>query len=275
MNRIIRKAFSAFFSAAIILTGPAFAADPLTLATTTSTYDSGLLDVLIPAFEKVCGCKVKIISVGTGQAVRTARDGNADVVLVHDRATEEQFVKDGFGVKRHDVMYNDYVLVGPKSDPAKIKGQADITKAFGNISMSKANFASRSDDSGTHKKELSLWKRANLKPEGKWYLQVGSGMIATLRVANEKGAYCLTDRGTWLAHEKELKDLSILVEKDEYLKNNYSVIAVSKEKHPKINAAGAELFVKFITGPDGQKIIADFGVKKYGQPLFFPDADKK
>ncbi len=251
------------------------AENTLTLATTTSTYDTGLLDVLLPPFESQCKCKVKVIAVGTGQALRTARDGNADVVLVHDRAAEEQFVADGFGVKRHDVMYNDFVLVGPSEDPAKISGTKDAVGAFGTISRSGALFASRADESGTHKKELAIWKKAGLTPTGPSYLQVGSGMAATLRVANEKGAYCLADRGTWLAHKKELTHLAVIVEKDPILLNYYSVIAVSPDKHPKVNAGAAGKFIEFLTGSKGQKIIRDFGKDKYGEPLFTPNAGQK
>jgi len=251
------------------------AENSLILATTTSTYDTGLLDVLLPPFENQCKCKVKVIAVGTGQALRTARDGSADVVLVHDRTAEEQFVADGFGVKRYDVMFNDFVLVGPLEDPAKVAGTKDAVGVFGTISRSRALFASRADESGTHKKELAIWKKAGLTPSGPSYLQVGSGMAATLRVANEKGAYCLTDRGTWLAHKKELTGLAVIAEKDPILLNYYSVIAVSPAKHPNVNAVAAEKFIKFLTGSQGQKIIRDFGKDKYGEALFTPNAGQK
>jgi tungstate transport system substrate-binding protein len=264
-----------YFAGALLVVVTCFstaraAENDLILATTTSTYDTGLLDVLLPPFEKQCKCKVKAIAVGTGQALRMARDGNADVVLVHDRAAEEKFIADGFGVKRHDVMYNDFVLVGPLDDTAKISGKKDVVEAFGILSRSKVRFASRADESGTHKKELAIWEKAGLMPSGTSYIQVGSGMAETLRVANEKGAYCLTDRGTWLAHKKELTGLAIVLEKDPVLINYYSVIAVAPAKHSNVNTTAGEKFIKFLTGSQGQKIIRDFGKDKYGSPFLAP-----
>jgi len=272
--KTIKIIFSALLIAVCYLSQSRAAENILILATTTSTYDTGLLDVLLPPFESQCKCKVKAIAVGTGQALRLARDGSADIVLVHDRTAEDQFVADGFGVKRYDVMFNDFVLVGPLEDPAKLAGTKDAVVAFGTISRSGTLFASRADESGTHKKELTIWKKAGLTPTGSSYLQVGSGMAATLRVANEKGTYCLTDRGTWLAHKKELTNLSVAVEKDPILLNYYSVIAVSPDKHPNVNGGAAKKFIKFLTGSQGQRIIRDFGKDKYGESLFTPNSGR-
>lgn len=245
----------------------------LTLASTTSTLDSGLFDALIPAFEKKFGCLVKVIAVGSGQAIRLAKDGNVDVLLVHDRDAENKFVSEGFGLERLDVMHNDFLIVGPKDDPAKIKG-SDATTAFRKISETGSSFVSRGDDSGTHKKELSLWNKAGIKPAGKWYIESGTGMEAALRIANEKNAYCLVDRGTWLTHRKEADTLDKIVEGDAVLYNPYSVIVVSPAKFPWLQHDLAQKFVKFIRGREGQKIIKEFGVDKFGSPLFYPDVIK-
>jgi tungstate transport system substrate-binding protein len=250
--------------------GPLAAQDTLTLASTTSTLDSGLFDVLIPPFEKQFSCTVKIIAVGTGQAMRLARDGNADVLLVHDRAAEEKFVADGFGLARLDVMHNDFVLVGPTADPAGCRRRT-AASGFKNIAASASIFVSRGDDSGTHKKELTLWNTAGMRPEGKWYLESGNGMEATLRIANEKRAYCLVDRATWLAHQKEIDALEILAEGDPQLFNPYSVIIVSPEKFPWLKTELAGRFADFIRSAPGQAIIREFGRDKFGQPLFYPD----
>lgn len=246
----------------------------LILASTTSTLDSGFFDVFIPVFERKYDCQVKVIAVGTGQAIRLAKDGNADVLLIHDRASEEQFVKDGYGIKRLDVMHNDFVIVGPKDDPAKIKSEKGDLDAFSKILKTKSLFVSRGDDSGTHKKELSIWKRLNIKPEGSWYIQSGTGMEMTLRIANEKIAYCLVDRATWLSHKKEIDTLQILVEGDSILLNPYSVIVVSPSKFPWANFKLAQKFADFIRSQEGQKIIKNYGVEKFGEPLFFPDVVK-
>jgi tungstate transport system substrate-binding protein len=246
------------------------AKETLTLASTTSTLDSGLFDALIPPFETEFNCTVKIIAVGTGQAMRLARDGNADVLLVHDRQAEEKFVADGFGVKRLDVMHNDFVVVGPKNDPAGIRGMKGA-EAFKKIAVNGAFFVSRGDDSGTHKKELQLWKAAGVSPAGEWYLESGSGMEATLRIANEKIAYCIVDRATWLAHQKEIDTLVILAQSDALLFNPYSVIVVAPTKFPWLNVKLASRFAEFIRSPEGQAIIRDFGREKYKEPLFYPD----
>ncbi len=251
----------------------AAAKEKITLASTTSTLDSGFFDVIIPVFKKKFNCEVKVIAVGTGQAMRLARDGNADVLLVHDRPSEEKFVADGFGIKRLDVMHNDFFVVGPKDDPAGIKGM-NALEAFKKMATSNAVFTSRGDDSGTHKKELSLWRMAGAKPTGSSYLESGSGMEATLRIANEKKAYCLIDRATWLSHKKEIDALGILVEGDSNLFNPYSVIVVNPAKFSWVNYKMATVFADFIRSAEGQKIIKEFGVDKFGSPLFFPDVIK-
>jgi tungstate transport system substrate-binding protein len=258
---------SAFFSPQLP------AKETLTLASTTSTLDSGLFDALIPPFEKEFACSVKVIAVGTGQAMRLARDGNADVLLVHDRQAEEKFVADGFGVARLDVMHNDFVLVGPPADPAKVSG-LKAAEAFKKLAAADAGFVSRGDDSGTHKKELKLWQAAGIQPSGKWYMESGSGMEATLRIANEKIAYCLVDRATWLAHQKEIDMLVILAQGDAKLFNPYSVIVVAPAKFPWLNTKLATHFAEFIRSAVGQNIIRDFGRNKFGQPLFYPDVIK-
>lgn len=241
----------------------------LTLATTTSVQDSGLLDALLPPFETENRCRVKVIAVGTGQAIRLAKEGNVDIILVHDPIREEVFVEEGYGVRRYNVMYNDFVIVGPEEDPAGIKGEREGVKAFKEIAISKSTFISRGDDSGTHRKERELWRVTGVEPSGRWYIEAGTGMVGTLRIANERRAYTLTDRGTYLAHRKEL-DLTILVERDEDLYNLYSIIPVSKEKYPHTNYQLAMKLVEFITGVKGQNIIRTYGEKEYGMPLFFP-----
>lgn len=241
----------------------------LTLATTTSVQDSGLLDSLLPPFETENRCTVKVIAVGTGQAIRLAEEGNVDLILVHDPIREEVFVEEGYGARRYNVMYNDFLIVGPEEDLAGIKGEREGVKALKKIAISKSTFISRGDDSGTHRKERELWRVTGIEPSGGWYIEAGTGMVGTLRIANERRAYTLTDRGTYLAHRKEL-DLTILVEGDENLYNPYSIIPVSKEKYPHINYQLAMKLVEFITGVEGQNIIRTYGEKEYGGPLFFP-----
>ncbi|HSM72074.1 MAG TPA: substrate-binding domain-containing protein [Anaerolineales bacterium] len=245
----------------------------LILATTTSTLDSGLLDVLIPLFEAESGYTVQTVAVGTGQALKMGEEGNADVLLVHAPKSEEEFMANGFGKERAAVMHNDFVVVGPADDPAEIRGLTSATEALKRIYKSSAVFISRGDDSGTHKKELSLWGEAELEPQGQaWYLETGQGMGATLIVASEKNAYALTDRGTYLATRQNLK-LDILLEGDPPLLNPYHVMTVNPDKWPNVNYQGALAFYNFMISPEIQKIIAAFGVDKYGQPLFFPDAE--
>ncbi len=243
------------------------------LSTTTSTMDSGLLDVLIPMFEKKTGYRVKPISVGTGQALALAERGEADVVLAHAPAAEKKLVDAGHTVNWTLVMHNDFVIVGPAADPAKVKGHAKTADAMRRIAEAKATFVSRGDDSGTHKKEQALWKRAGVAPSGGWYQEAGQGMGQTLNIASEKDAYTLTDRGTYLSLERNLR-LESLHEGDAPLLNVYHVMNVNPAKHPKVNAAGGKAFVDFMVSPEVQSVIRTFGVEKYGSPLFFPDAGK-
>ncbi len=248
----------------------------LILATTTSTQDSGLLDVLIPLFEQQTGYKVKVVAVGTGQALQMGQDGNADVLLVHAPSSEKTYMDGGFGKDRLLVMHNDFIIVGPSADPAGIKGDADAVDAFKKIAASSAPFISRGDKSGTNTKELALWKSAALDPAGQkpaWYVESGQGMGSTLTIASEKNAYTLTDRATYLANKSNLQ-LDILVEKDATLLNVYHVITVNPDKWPKVNYEGAMAFAKWITLPATQDVIGKFGVDKYGQQLFIPDANK-
>lgn len=245
----------------------------LLLVSTTSTQDSGLLDVLLPAFTAKTGYNVQLVAVGSGQALKIGEQGNADVILLHSPAAEKEFVAKGFGIDRRLVMHNDFVIVGPVSDPAMIRGETPVD-ALKKIFASRITFVSRGDDSGTHVKELALWKSAGLDPAGEdWYIETGQGQGATLSIASEKGGYALTDRGTFLAYKSNV-DLEILVEGDPFLLNVYHVITINPEKYPNINLEGAKAFADFVTSDEGQKIIAQFGVEKYGQALFFPDAGK-
>ncbi|MDD5009352.1 MAG: substrate-binding domain-containing protein [Syntrophorhabdaceae bacterium] len=245
------------------------------LATTTSTQDSGLLDVLIPIFEKKTGYFMKTIAVGSGQAMAMGQKGEADVLLVHSPAAEKKFVADGYGINRRLIMHNDFVIVGPAADPAKIKGIKSATEVFKKIAAAQSLFLSRGDNSGTHSKEKSIWKTAAVKYEGeKWYQQTGLGMGQTLNVASEKRAYTLADRGTYLALKKRL-DLDILAEGDAILLNIYHVIEVNPVKFPKVNTPGGKAFADFMVSGETQGIIKTFGVEKFGSPLFFPDAGKK
>ncbi len=245
------------------------------LATTTSTQDSGLLDVLIPVFEKQTGYFVKTIAVGSGQAMAMGQKGEADVLLVHSPAAEKKFVAEGYGINRRLVMHNDYIIVGPPEDSAKIKGLKSASEAFKKIASTKALFLSRADKSGTHSKEMDIWKVAGINPEGeKWYQQTGLGMGQTLSVTAEKKGYTLADRGTYLALRKNL-GLDILVEGDAVLLNIYHVIEVNPAKWPKVNVPGGKAFADFIVSNETQGIIKIFGVDKFGSPLFFPDVGKK
>lgn len=241
----------------------------LTLATTTSVNDSGLLKVLQPQFEKDTGITLKIIPQGSGQAIETAKKGDADVLLVHSKKAEEEFVSSGYGVKRVPFMYNYFVIVGPESDPAGLNSLADktATAAFKSISDAKATFISRGDDSGTNKKELTIWDAAKIKPVGDWYNSTGKGMGDVLMMASEKQAYTLTDKATYLSMKDKLQ-LKILLENSKDLMNQYSVIAVNPDKNKNVNNKGAEEFIKWITSEKTLNLIADYGKTEYGEALF-------
>lgn len=242
------------------------------LATTTSTQDTGLLDELLPVFRKKSGYFVKTIAVGSGQAMAMGERGEADVLLVHSPEAERRFMSAGFGSARRIVMHNDFVLIGPRDDPAKIRGLKSSVKAFKKIATAKSLFISRADKSGTHVKEQTIWRDAGIDPESqRWYQQTGLGMGQTLAVADEKGGYTLTDRATYLSFKKKIS-LEMLVEKEAQLKNIYHVIEVNKSKWPRANAEGARAFADFMVSREAQSIIRDFGVKSFGQPLYFPDA---
>jgi tungstate transport system substrate-binding protein len=243
----------------------------ITVASTTSTQDSGLFDHLLPLFTQKTGIAVRVVAKGTGQAIKEAQNGDADVLFVHDKASEEKFVADGFGVKRFDVMYNDFVIVGPAGDPAGIRGLRDAPAALAKIAAAGTPFASRGDDSGTHKAELRLWKEAGVDvaaASGGWYRETGSGMGPTLNTAAGMAAYALADRGTWLSF-KNKGDLEILVEGDSRLFNQYGVILVNPERHPHVKAAEGQAFVDWLVSPEGQQAIGDFKIE--GQQLFFPN----
>lgn len=244
------------------------------LATTTSTQDSGLLDVLVPLFEKRTGYVVKTISVGTGQALALGGRGEADVVLVHAPEAEKKYLADGTLINRRLVMHNDFIVVGPNDDPAQIRSGKKASDAFRKIAEIKAAFISRGDNSGTHQLEKRLWKAAGRDPSGDWYLESGQGMGQTLGIASEKRAYTLTDRGTYLALQKRLT-MDILIERDPSLLNIYSVMEVSFARFPKVNAAGAKAFADFLISATAQEVIKTFGVEKFGEPLFYPDAGKR
>ncbi|MCX5833321.1 MAG: substrate-binding domain-containing protein [Deltaproteobacteria bacterium] len=262
-------------SAGIAPADAARAQKAVILATTTSTQDSGLLDVLIPIFEKKTGYFVKTIAVGSGQAMAMGQKGEADVLLVHSPAAEKKFAEEGYGVNRRLIMHNDFIIVGPPGDPAGIRGMKKASEAFKKIASSGSIFMSRGDNSGTHAKEKDIWKAAGVKDEGEeWYQQTGLGMGQTLAVAAEKKTYALADRGTYLALKKNL-GLDILVEGDAILLNIYHVIEINPRKWPKVNATGAKAFADFMVSKETQGIIKTFGVDKFGSPLFFPDAGKK
>lgn len=246
----------------------------LILATTTSTQDSGLLDVLIPMFEKESGYSVQTVAVGSGQAIEMGARGDADVLLVHSPDAEKKMVDAGDGVERALVMHNDFIFVGPKDDPAGLKSATTANDAMTAIASKQATFISRGDNSGTNALELKLWKAVNIAPKGQsWYQESGQGMGATLTIADQKDAYTISDRGTYLSQKARLK-LAILFEKDTSLLNVYHVIVVNPDKHPNTNAAGARAFAAFMVRADIQEVIATFGVDKAGEPLFFPDAGK-
>ena len=246
----------------------------IVVQSTTSTENSGLFRYLLPLFQKKTGIEVRVVAVGTGQAIKNAKNGDGDVLFVHARKDEEKFVAEGWGVKRFDVMYNDFVFVGPAKDPAHVAGMKDSLAALKKIAAAKAPFASRADDSGTNKMELALWKAAGIdvkKASGSWYRETGSGMGATLNTAVGMGAYTLADRGTWISF-KNRGDFRIVVEGDAQLFNQYGVMLVNPKKHPTVKAKLGQAFVDWLIGPEGQKVIA--GYKIDGQQLFFPNARK-
>jgi tungstate transport system substrate-binding protein len=266
---------SIVFGLGAVAGGGALAQDKfIVVQSTTSTQNSGLYDYLLPMFQKKTGIQVRVVAVGTGQAIKNARNGDADVLLVHAKSSEQKFVNDGFGVKRFDLMYNDFIVVGPESDPAKVAGMKDAIGALKKIAAAKAPFASRGDDSGTHKKERALWKEAGLNPakdSGGWYRETGSGMGATLNVGTGMGAYVLTDRATWIKFGNKGKHV-IQVQGDERLFNQYGVILVNKEKHAKVRAGLGQQFIDWLLSAEGQNAIRSYKVD--GQQLFFPNGPK-
>ena len=246
---------------------PVAAGERLKMSTTTSTDNSGLLKVLLPPFEKQNNIRIDVIPVGTGKALKLGENGDVDVVLVHAKKAELKFVKDGYGVDRREIMYNQFQIIGPKSDPAGIKGMKDAAKAFKKIAKKKAIFVSRGDDSGTHKKEKQIWEKSGVKPEGKWYLESGQGMGITIQIADEKMGYTLTDSATYLAYEEKV-DLEVLAEGDPILFNLYGIMAVNPKKHPHVKYDMAKKFIDWISGPEAKEIIGNFKIK--GKVLFTP-----
>jgi tungstate transport system substrate-binding protein len=241
----------------------------LTLATTTSTRDSGLLDALLPAFQSRTGIRVKVVAVGSGQALELGRRGDADLLLTHAPAAEDRFIEEGFGVRREVVMQNDFVLVGPPGDPADVRESSSIADGLARIARQQVAFFSRGDESGTHQKEREIWRLAGIAPDGAWYLAAGAGMAEVLRMANERNAYTLSDRATFVAQRDKL-DLTILLENDPVLVNPYSVILLNPARHPHVDHEAARKLADFFLSPEAQATIADHGRKQFGQPLFHP-----
>ncbi|MET0053129.1 MAG: substrate-binding domain-containing protein [Candidatus Thiodiazotropha sp.] len=273
MSRKVLRPLLSLMACLLLVTGASQAGDnpnkTIRLATTTSTDNSGLLNDLLPKFTEDTGYQVHVIAVGTGKALRMGQDGDVDVVLVHARPAEDKFVAEGYGDKRYGVMYNDFVIVGPASDPAGIAGANSAAEALGRIAKSQSTFVSRGDDSGTHKKERSLWKSAGIQPEGSWYREAGQGMGKVLQIASEMDGYTLTDRGTWLAYQDKLP-LRIAFEGDPVMFNPYGIIAVNPQRHPDTNYEGARALIGWMISPTGQKLIGDFKIGK--NTLFPPDA---
>ena len=269
-----RHALVALALGAVMAATPALAQDKsIVVASTTSTQDSGLFEYLLPLFKKKTGITVKVVAQGTGQALDTGRRGDADVVFVHAKSAEEKFLAEGQGVQRFPVMYNDFVLIGPKSDPAGIKGMKDVAKAFQTIKEKQASFISRGDRSGTHIAELKLWKDAGIdigKDKGPWYKSIGQGMGAALNIANASNAYVLSDRSTWI-HFKNKGDLQILVEGDKRMFNQYGVMLVNPAKHPNVQKDLGQQFIDYLISPEGQKDIANYKID--GEQLFYPNAN--
>ncbi len=273
LSRTLIRSIALACAAAVLTGNPVVAADKsIILQSTTSTANSGLYDAILPRFTEQTGIRVDVVAVGTGQAINNARNGDGDVLLVHAKPAEEKFVAEGYGVKRFDVMYNDFIIVGPPGDPAGISGSQDAALALRKVAASQSVFVSRGDNSGTHKKELRLWQAAGVDPtaaSGRWYRETGSGMGATLNAAVGMGAYALTDRGTWISF-KNKRDFQIAVEGDRELFNQYGVMLVNPEKHAKVKAAEGQAFIDWILGREGQAAIA--GYRLGGQQLFFPNA---
>jgi len=269
---ILKLALANFALIALAVSISRAADNFIIVQSTTSTQNSGLFEHILPLFTEKTGIEVRVVAVGTGQALKNAEKGDGDVVLVHSQRDEEKFVADGWGVKRYPVMYNDFIIVGPAADPAQIAGIKQARDALKKIAEAKAPFASRADDSGTHKAELKLWQQAGIDPKtssGSWYLETGSGMGATLNIAVGKQAYALTDRGTWLAFANK-NDFKVLVEGDDKLFNQYGAILVNPAKHPNVKVKEGQAFIDWLTGTEGQAAIADYKID--GQQLFFPNA---
>ena len=272
---ILKRALAIFALLSLAIPISRAADDFIIVQSTTSTQNSGLFEHILPLFTEKTGIEVRVVAVGTGQALKNAEKGDGDVVLVHSQPDEEKFVAEGWGVKRYPVMYNDFIIVGPAADPARIAGMKQAPDALKKIATAQSLFASRADDSGTHKAELKLWQQAGVNPKassGSWYLETGSGMGATLNTAVGKQAYALTDRGTWLAFANK-DDFKVLVEGDDKLFNQYGVILVNPAKHPNVKAKEGQAFIDWLTGPEGQAAIAEYKIDD--QQLFFPNARPK
>ena len=267
-RRLLFLLVSVFLSLFLCMkAGPVSAAERLRLSTTTSTENSGLLNVLLPPFEKMHNCKVDVIAVGTGKALKLGEAGDVDAVLVHSRKAEDKFVADGYGIDRRDVMYNDFVIIGPATDPAGVKQAGTAAAALSAIAKANAAFISRGDESGTHIKEKELWQQAAMKPGGPWYFEAGQGMGEVITMATERKAYTLADRGTYNAYKGKKTDLVILFQGEKGLFNPYGVIAVNPKRHPHVKYDIATKFIQYITGPQGQNIIDSF--RQNGEPVFF------
>ena len=266
-NRLLSLILAA--ACALVGASPVAAGTRLRMSTTTSTDNSGLLGALLPPFERANDCAIAVIAVGTGKALKLGENGDVDVVFVHARAAEDTFVAGGFGTYRKDVMHNDFVVVGPEGDPTGLRGAKDANDAFTRLAKGSASFISRGDDSGTHKNELTLWKAAGVTPQGLWYSEAGQGMGAVLQIADEKRGYALVDRGTFIAYQGKV-DLVVVFDGASALFNPYGIMAVNPAKHPHVQYELAKLFIDYVTGPQGQKIIGEYQVN--GQQLFYPDA---
>lgn len=272
---MVKVLIRSLFMIAALMSAPAFAQEKfIVVASTTSTEDSGLFKYLLPLFKAKTGIDVRVVAQGTGQALATARKGDADVVFVHDKVAETKFMEEGFGVDRREVMYNDFIIVGPKSDPAKINGSKDVIESLKKIATSQSPFASRGDKSGTHAAELRYWKQAEIDPQtgkGTWYRETGSGMGPTLNTASAMGAYAFTDRGTWL-NFKNRGDLGIVVEGDTKLNNQYGIMLVNPAKHAHVKKEMGLAFIDWVTSAEGQLAIAAYKIE--GQQLFFPNRSR-